>query len=184
MGWGRFFARVGGYAGVGAAAAAIGAAILETTGHGEYSALDAAKIGAAGNAAMGAATWFAEKIFQECCSQKELAILAEFISSIGTVTLGGILGRTILSFMLSHMTEMSLEQTAAALVVGSSSMMGGAIATTLLIAGCCAAANACSNQISNIKFNSFFGQTNETKTEAKAPSELEAAASPNLLTLT
>ena len=169
----------------GAASGATGAAILKAAGKVGYSVLEGARVGAAGNAVVGPVMSIAAEIVERYCSCEDESTkktkrdaLVELILSIGTSTLGGMLGHA----MLAPIAEMSLEQTAAALAVGSSTIIGGTIVTVLVVGGCVAAGAGiavCCEQTSDVTVSStprhfpsfgFFG----TNSEEKAAADIEA----------
>jgi hypothetical protein len=181
----ELLSRSAGYAAGGAASGAAGAAILKKVGLAGFSALEGAKVGAAGNAVVGSALSIAALIIDHCCDCKDksdkksqINALAEVIISVGTSTLGGILGHA----MLSHIAEMSLEQTAAALAVGSSSIIGGALAIALVGGGCvitgmgvtycCDTGDNTPSTPSLSRVSSLFAQDNRNKgTDIEAPAD-------------
>ena len=131
------------YATGGAMNGAVGAKILSDGGYTGYSVLEATRVGAAGNAVVGASIGiFKELTSRICCDESNknknrkadiAKILGEIALSVGTTTLGGMLGHT----MLKQIADMSLEKTAAAMAVGSSTIIGAATAL-VLVGGCCA----------------------------------------------
>jgi hypothetical protein len=100
-------------AGLGAASGAIGAAVLSSAGHPNYSTEDAAKMTAAGSAVICAAA--EAGIISIGKTRHDAGFLANVASYVGQITLGGLLG-----YGMFQSASMTTGTAAAASAVGAS----------------------------------------------------------------
>lgn len=122
------------HAAYGAAAGAIGAAVLKNHGHIGYIVSEATNVGAAGNAVIGAAVGLLDGLTELCGIEVESSnsFWSHMTAGVALSTLGGMLGHA----MLKSSAEMTLEKTAAAVATGGGVLVG-CTAALYLLAICC-----------------------------------------------